>query len=90
LQVVSQALEKHIPVLLACKIESVLDSHSELFRRDSFLSLVLAIASLALGLSYLLRGTSAGILFIVGGTGEVGLASFALVERATLLGVCCQ
>jgi len=55
LQLVSQALNKHLPMMLAGRIDSVLASKSERFRRDSFLSLAVASGCLASGLAELSR-----------------------------------
>jgi hypothetical protein len=46
LQVISQAMKSHLPLVIASKVDQILDSRSERFRRDSFLRLLMSLTVL--------------------------------------------
>ncbi len=56
LQLVSQAMKSRLPVVIASKVDQLLDSRSERFRRDSFLSLLMFVSVLTGCLIRLLNG----------------------------------
>jgi len=49
-QLVSQAMKARLPVVIASKVERILDSRSERFRRDSLLHLLMSLTILLGGL----------------------------------------
>src|SRR5215510_12934554 len=51
LKVVSQAMKQRLPVVLASKLDQLLDSRSERFRRDSVLSFLIGLIFLVAKLS---------------------------------------
>lgn len=46
LQVISQAMKSRLPVVIASKVDQILDSRSERFRRDSLLNLLMSLSVL--------------------------------------------
>ncbi len=58
LQLVSQAIKNHLPVVLASKVDQLLDSRSERFRRDSLLNLLMSLTILFGGLISWRKGYS--------------------------------
>ena len=50
LKVVSQAMKQRLPVVIASRLDQMLDSRSERFRRDSVLSFLVALVLLVAGL----------------------------------------
>jgi hypothetical protein len=50
LKIVSQAMKQRLPVLIASRLDQMLDSRSERFRRDSVLYFLIGFLSLAGGL----------------------------------------
>ena len=51
LKVVSQAMKQRLPVVIASRLDQMLDSRSERFRRDSILSFLMWLVFFAAGLS---------------------------------------
>ena len=51
LKVISQAMKQRLPVLLASRLDQMLDSRSERFRRDSILSFLIGLVFLVAGSS---------------------------------------
>jgi hypothetical protein len=58
LQVISQAMKSRLPVVIASKVDQILDSRSERFRRDSLLNLLMSLTTLFGGLISWLKGYS--------------------------------
>src|SRR6266404_1237792 len=58
LQVISQAMKSRLPVVIASKLDQILDSRSERFRRDSILALVWSLTVVLGGLASWLKGYS--------------------------------
>src|SRR5215510_12129156 len=65
LKVVSQAMKQRLPVVLASKLDQLLDSRSERFRRDSVLSFLIGLIFLVAKLSGSGAFGNSNVIFIL-------------------------